>query len=429
MVAMDSDFLPRRGQNRNMQPRPQFPSGNLRRPGTTAFRPPDEVARQDEQQRQNDTAAHQAILGTPTPEGGKSSRNRKSFKEWLKSRTKKQWAIIIIIALLVLGGIGFAVYQIWIKPDSKPVQRAVVKPAPKPEPPKPITSTLTGLEIADAAINQRPVTAVMIENSMDARPQAGLNQAGVVFEAIAEGGITRFLTLFQDSEPDYIGPVRSVRPYYVQWAAGFDAAIAHVGGSGDALRMLREENVAKDLDQFFNPGPFRRVSNRVAPHNVYSNIASLRELQNQKGFTSSYKGFARKAEAKSAAPNATAIDFNISGAIYNPHYDYDAATNSYKRSEGGQPHTDEKSGQQLSPKVVIAMVMQQGRNDIYTTYNAVGNGDAFVFQDGALTKATWSKTDNKEPLIFKDINGNELKLNPGQTWISAVGSADRVTYK
>ncbi len=425
MVAMDRDFLPRRGQNRNTQSSPRLQPGNFRRPG--AFQPPEEVAHQDEAQHQSNTTAYQATLETPAPEGGKPP--RKSLKAWLKTRTKKQWIIIILIALLVLGGIGFAVYQILRGPEPKPVQHAVVKQEPKPEPPKPIYSTLSGLEISDAAINQRPVTAVMIENSLDARPQAGLNQASVVFEAVAEGGITRFLTLFQDSEPDYIGPVRSVRPYYVQWAAGFDAAIAHVGGSADALRMLRQDNVAKDLDQFFNPGPFRRVSNRVAPHNVYSNVTTLRELQNQKGFSSNYKGFARKTEAKSATPNATGIDFNISGALYNPHYDYDPATNSYLRSEGGKPHMDEKSAKQLSPKVVIALVMQQGRNDIYTTYNAVGNGDAFVFQDGALTKATWSKAGNKDPLIFKDINGNELKLNPGQTWISAVGSADRVTYK
>lgn len=423
---MNSDFLPRRGQNSNLPPRPQHRlrqrTNNWQQPAT--FRTPDEVARQEEEQA-NNAAAYQAIT-TAGPTGGKPP--RKSFKEWLRTRTKKQWIIIILVALLVLGGIGFAVYQLWLKPEPKPVQR-VVKQEPKPEPPKPIYSTLSGLEITDAAINQRPVTAVMIENSLDARPQAGLNQAGVVFEAIAEGGITRFMALFQDSEPDYIGPVRSVRPYYVQWAAGFDAAVAHVGGSGDALRMLRQENVAKDLDQFFNPGPYHRVSNRFAPHNMYSSVIALRELQTQKGFTSTYQGFVRKTEAKSPTPNATSIDFNISSALYNPHYDYDAATNSYKRSEGGKPHTDEKSGQQLNPKVVMALVMPQGRNGIYTTYNTLGSGEVFLFQDGTLTKGTWSKATNKEQFTFKDANGAELKLNPGQTWISVVGSADRVIFK
>jgi hypothetical protein len=423
---MDQDFLPRRGQNSSglrSRLRTQN-SNNWERP--VAFRPPEEVAKQEELQP-TDIDAYKAIANAIPASTGKPP--RKSFKEWLRTRTKKQWIIIILIALLVLGAIGFGAYQLWFKKDPKPVTKAVIKQAPAPEPPKPIYSTLSGLEIKDPAINQRPVTAVMIENSLDARPQSGLNQAGVVFEAIAEGGITRFLTLFQDSEPEYIGPVRSVRPYYVQWAAGFDSAIAHVGGSADALRMLRQENVAKDLDQFFNPGPYRRVSNRFAPHNMYSSVVALRELQTQKGFTSNYKGFVRKIEAKSAAPNATSIDFNISGAVYNPHYDYDAATNSYKRSEGGKPHTDEKSGQQLSPKVVVALVMPQGRNGIYTTYNTIGSGEAFVFQDGILAKGTWHKTANKEQFTFTDQGGGELKLNPGQTWISVVGGADRVTFK
>jgi hypothetical protein len=268
----------------------------------------------------------------------------------------------------------------------------------------------------------------MIENSLDARPQAGLAQAGVVFEAIAEGGITRFLTLFQDLEPDYIGPVRSVRPYYVQWAAGFDSAIAHVGGSADALRMLRQDKVAKDLDQFFNPGPYRRISSRFAPHNMYSSVVTLRELQVQKGFTSKYSGFERKKEDKAATPTVTSIDFNISGAVFNPHYDYDAATNSYKRSEGGKPHLDEKAGQ-LSPKVVIGLVLPQGRNGIYTTYETIGKGEAFVFQDGVVLRCTWTKNSNADQIKFTDGAGAPLKLIPGQTWISAVGSSDRVIYK
>jgi len=115
---------------------------------------------------------------------------------------------------------------------------------------KPTTeaSKLTGVQV-DPAVNQRPTTAVMIENSTAARPQSGLDQAGVVFEAIAEGGITRFEAIYQDSQPAYLGPVRSVRPYYIQWALGFDAAIAHVGGSPEALSDIKTWN-AKDLDQF-----------------------------------------------------------------------------------------------------------------------------------------------------------------------------------
>jgi hypothetical protein len=219
-----------------------------------------------------------------------------------------------------------------------------------------------------------------------------------------------------------------VRPYYIQCLAGFDAAVAHVGGSADALAMLKRGE-AKDLDQFANPGPYRRVSNRYAPHNMYSSVVALRQLQQQKGFTSEYTAFPRKAEAKSAAPNATVIDFNISGALYNPHYQYDPATNSYLRSEGGKPHTDEKSGKQLAPKVVIALTMAQGSRGVYTTYGNIGSGQAHIFQDGVVTVGTWTKADAKSQITFTDANGAPIKLNPGQTWLSVVGATSRISYQ
>jgi hypothetical protein len=417
---MDNSFLPRRGQNQNAHNTPQY---HPRTPQRPVFRTPETVAAEEEQHPNTNTAG--PLIGGAG--GHKPPKHKRSFKEWLKGRTKKQWIIFAVIVVLVLGAGGFLAYKLLHKP-APVVQKAVITKGETPKPVEPITSKLTGLPISDATINDRPVTAVMIENSPTARPQSGINQAGVVFEAVAEGGITRFLTLFQDTEPDYIGPVRSVRPYYVQWLSGFDAAVAHVGGSADALAMLKRGE-AKDLDQFFNPGPYHRISSRPAPHNMYSSVIALRELQQKKGYTSNFTGFARKPEAKSATPNATSIDFNISGAIYNPHYDYDAATNTYKRSEGGQPHIDQQSGQQLSPKVVVSLVMPQGSNGIYTTYNTLGSGEAYVFQDGILTKGTWHKASNKEQFSFTDANGTPLKLDPGQTWISVVGGSNRITYK
>lgn len=361
-------------------------------------------------------------VSAPTP--------KRTLKDRLRSLSKKQWIIIGVVAFLILGGGGTAAFMLLGNNTEEPA-KPVVKQSVTPEPAKPTTvaSTLTGVQV-DPAVNERHVTAVMIENSLDARPQAGLNDAGVVFEAIAEGGITRFMTLFQDVEPDYVGPVRSVRPYYVQWLNGFDAAVAHVGGSADALAMLRNGK-GKDLDQFFNPGPYGRVSSRYAPHNMYTSIPKLNDLETSKGWTkSNYTPIPRNlTESPSKAPDVKQIDFNVSGAVYNPHYDYDQASNSYKRSEGGKPHTDEKSGAQLMPKVVVGLVMPQGRNGIYTTYQTIGSGDAFVFQNGTLNKGTWHKSANGSNFTFTDAAGKELKLNPGQTWFTVVGGSDRVTFK
>lgn len=354
-------------------------------------------------------------------------KHRRSFKEWLKSITKKQWIIIGIVAGLLLIGGAVGAYFL-LKDDKKPVvqEQKQEEPAPEPEPTT-VASNLTGLQV-DKSVNDRPVTAIMIENSLDARPQAGLLGAGVVFEAIAEGGITRFVTLFQDSEPDYIGPVRSVRPYYIQWALGFDAAIAHAGGSAEGLNMIKSLGV-KDLNH--NSSYFWRVNNRTAPHNLYTSMQKLREYEAQKGYgKANYTPLLRKSvEAPSTAPVGTNIDFNISSSNYKVHYDYDAAGNTYKRSEGGKPHTDERSGAQLAPKVVVALIMPQGKNGIYTTYGVIGSGQAVIFQDGTVSEVTWKKDSNTANFTFTDASGNPFQLTPGQTWFTALGGRDRVTYQ
>lgn len=337
------------------------------------------------------------------------------------------WLIGIVLFIAIFGIVGFITMH---KPTAtQPV--VAVKTVKKVEAQKPLTapSTLSGLAVAPE-VNQRPVVGVMIENSAAARPQSGLSQAGVVFEAIAEGGITRFLALFQDQQPTNIGPVRSARPYYVQWDEGFRAAYAHVGGSADALADIKAWNV-QDINQFYNSGPFHRSATRPAPHNMYSSVVDLAALAVQKGYKSEFTGFARKVETPSKQPNATAIDINLSSALYNVHYAYDATSNSYLRSEGGAPHTDD-TGKQLAPKVVIAMVVpvsaggRTSQGGSYSNYNPIGSGIAFVFQDGRLITGSWNKASNTAQISFTDAAGAVINLNPGQTWISAVASGSQV---
>ncbi len=293
--------------------------------------------------------------------------------------------------------------------------------------PKEVTSKLTGVVISPE-LNNRPVTAIMIENSPDARPQSGLYDAGVVYEAIAEGGITRFTTLFLESQPSNIGPVRSARPYYLDWIMPFDAAIVHAGGSAVALADIKSLGI-KDLDHGANGQAFRRVSNRAAPHNLYTSMAEIDKLQQAKGFTSNFTGFPRKKDAPSATPNVKSIDFDISGELYKSHLDYDAASNSYLRSEAGRSHIDETTGKQLNPKVVIALIINWSQSGIYSVYQTTGSGKILVFQDGTVTEGTWSKAGRKDQIMFTDAAGQPLKLNAGQTWITALADAGRVKYQ
>lgn len=364
-----------------------------------------------------------------------NKKKRPAAIAWFKKLSRKQKILFFgglgLVLLLLIGG-GIWAYQASRpkpKPAPAPVAKKVEPPAP---PPKPTTeaSRLTGVQITPE-LNKRPVTGIMIENSPDARPQAGLIDAGVVYEAVAEGGITRFLALFLESQPEHIGPVRSARPYYVEWALNFDAAYAHVGGSPDGLADIKALGV-KDLDQFANGGYYQRVSSRYAPHNVYTSMAKMDELKTKKGYTSSnFSGFERKAEAPSPTVAARTIDLAISGALYNVHYDYNQPTNSYNRLEGGRPHTDERSGTQLSPKVVVVLVVNQGlmADRIHTTYQTTGSGAMFVFQDGVMTKGTWHKPDRKAQYRFANEAGGPLQLNPGQTWITLVNNPGAVTAK
>lgn len=335
---------------------------------------------------------------------------------------------IAAIALLVASGMTVLAWM-WRQPEP---QMPIIYSTPKKTPPPVYYSPLTGVGLPEEAPTKRPVTAVIIENSPEARPQSGLKEAGVVYEAIAEGGITRFVALYQEGRPGLVGPVRSVRPYYVEWAAAYDPAVAHIGGSKRALDMIRSGSYGVDLDQFFNAGAYWRANDRRAPHNVYTNFDRLDNLTARKGKTSSsFEPLSRKDEAKSEAPTATRINLPISSRWYNVDYTYDADSNSYVRHLGGEAHTDREAGQ-LQPKVVVAIqvsmtrAMEDGfREQIVTT----GSGKAYVFQDGTVTEAVWQRPEPKSQLALIGSDGKPLSLNRGQTWITALPNTKVPTWQ
>lgn len=339
---------------------------------------------------------------------------------WFKRHKKLTIALWIVGALLVAGGTVGAIYLLAPKPVEQ-IKIAPEKPKPKPEPVR-YYSPLTGSEVKDQVTTTLPVTGIMIENSPSARPQSGLKDSGVVFEAIAEGGITRFLVLYQEQKPQLIGPVRSVRMYYVDWIAAFNASVAHIGGSASALNEVRNGSY-RDIDQFFNASAYWRATDRYAPHNVYTSFERLDALNAKKGYTSStFTGFTRKDSTASKAPNATSIDVKISSALFNSHYNYNAATNTYDRSQAGQAHVDRESGQ-ISPRVVVVLKVTETtvREDGYReSINVIGEGGAVIFQDGIAQEVTWRKPSKTAQITFTDAEGKDVPLARGQTWLTAV---------
>jgi len=339
---------------------------------------------------------------------------------WFRRHKKLVIVLSIVGALLIGTGIATALYFV-NKPTETDTPTKVTKPTPKPEAKK-YYSPLTGKLVDNEAATTQAVTAIMIENSPDARPQSGLKDSGVVFEAIAEGGITRFLVLYQQEKPQLIGPVRSVRMYYVDWLAAFNASVAHIGGSAAALAEVRNGNY-RDIDQFFNAEAYWRASDRYAPHNVYTSFENLDALNDSKGYTTSeFTGFTRKDSKADTSPTATIIDVAISSYQYNSHYDYNTETNLYDRSQAGAAHLDRESGQ-ISPRVVIVMKvpMQTILEDGYREQiNTIGSGSATIFQDGDAKEVTWTKNSRAEQITFTDAEGKDVPLARGQTWITAV---------
>lgn len=412
----------------DIRPRPELPKTNNDEKPNDSLQPIEQFADQDNQREAPIAVDEEGFVLAP----GETKKKFKNFWRpqwphvWWRNASKKERIIASTVVAVMLIASGGALYALTKKdPPPPPPAPVVVK---KVEPPKTTEpSRLTGVEIP-IATNKRPVVAIQIENSPDARPQAGLKDAGIVFEAIAEGGITRFNAMYLEGQPDYIGPVRSIRPYYIDFFAPFDAALVHAGGSAEGLAKVRDLGI-KDLDHSNTPGAFRRVSDRYAPHNLYTSMAELDKASAAKGYTkSTFKSWPRKAEKKNQPIKAKAIDFNISSALYNVHYDYDPAANNYHRSMGGRAHNDHRSGQLITPKVVVALVMGYAKNGIYSVYQTTGSGEMYVFQDGQIQKGTWKKAGTKDQFQFIAADGKPLALNPGQTWVSVLRSPAEITH-
>lgn len=298
------------------------------------------------------------------------------------------------------------------------IMRKEVPVVETPIPGQKYYSLLTGQEV-DKVVSERPILGIMIENSEEARPQTGLDSAGIVFETVTEGGITRYLALYQENMPEEVGPVRSVRPYFVDWLMGFDASVAHVGGSHEALEMMDNRNT-KSLNQFYNEAPYYRRNDREAPHNMYARTKDLMALQAEKGHkTSKSKGFPRSDEAPSTQAGASTVTINYSDDIFQAQFRYDQPSNSYTRYLSGQPHIDAANNKPITVKNLIVIKMT---GDI----QALSEGEAILYKDGIAQTIKWKQSNFNKRIELIDEKGEEVPLNRGDSWfavIPASGSA------
>ena len=341
------------------------------------------------------------------------------------------------IGVLVLAAGSFASFKL-MRHKSAPV--AAIKPSPSPAPttsPAVYYSPVTGLQVPDAATAQQPVVGVMIENLYpDARPQSGLGSAGIVYEALAEGGITRFLGIFQEPFPVSLGPVRSLRPYYLDWGLEHDIPVAHAGGSEPALNAIKPLGL-KDINALVYDGTyFLRTKDRLAPHNLYTNSDLLSKILVKLGFATAptFSPQIRKSDTPQPAATHPVINIPYSTSVYAVKYQYDPPTNSYLRFMGGVPHVDRLTNQQIKVKNVVVefIPVTYGTQPVdgkpETDYHMIGTGQALVFEDGGVSTATWTKPDDHAPTTLIGSDGKPVQFNRGNTWFEAVPTGDAVTY-
>lgn len=272
------------------------------------------------------------------------------------------------------------------------------------------------------------VFAVMVENSTDARPQSGIDEAFLVYEAPVEGDITRWLALFSaDTEVDEIGPVRSARPYYVRLATGWDALYAHVGGSPESLELIDDRGVY-DLNEFFWGYLFWRSRWRSAPHNVYTESERLQEGWDEVIDDEVVYGgrlFKDDMTEGKVAEHVVTIPYNNS--YYNVDWEYQPETNDYSRYQEGRVAKTKKGDEIVANNIAvlktsIAVIDEVGRKDI----DVIGSGEAIVFIDGATIEGTWKKNSMGEIERFFDASGNEIEWNAGVTWVQVIDEDNEV---
>ena len=306
-------------------------------------------------------------------------------------------------------------------------------PSPTPAPPSNLVrAPLTGLLVSPAAARRHPI-AVMIDDHLGARPQSGFNSAAIVWQAPAEGGIPRYMLVFQDTIPKSVGPIRSAREYFLEWAAEYRSMYVHAGGSPQALATLRSSghgSLVWNAEGLRFDGSFLfRVHFRIAPHNLYTDGTRLRALA-----TFLHVGDGTVKPTWSFRPAAGDVERPAAGAITVSYplyetiaYRYDPLTNSYRRYINGskKPQVDAADGKVVAPKNVVILRMhfapiagahQKGRLEA----TDVGRGPAWIATGGVTIQGTWRKAARGAPTLLFGPSGRRIVLTAGQTFVNVM---------
>jgi len=310
-------------------------------------------------------------------------------------------------------------------PKATPPDPVLPKPKPKP---KPVVWPLNGTRTGTKKVPARPAVAVKIENSTQARPQTGLQQADIVWEQVVEGGISRYVAVYHSELPGTVGPIRSVRPMDPAIVAPMRGILAYSGGQPPFIRAVGAANVQSVTMDGGDPG-FRRSGNRAAPHNVYGSVKTFAAQAGDLRATPppAQFSYAAKAGQGSAARNdrrGRVADVRLSPA-QRTVWRWKTSTKRYARYDGSTPSVS--SGRQLHAKNVLLLSVKLANTKYRDPSGApvpetqmVGSGEGVLLTRGKALAVDWSKKSTRKKLVLATRGGNPVSLDPGNLWIELV---------
>ena len=333
---------------------------------------------------------------------------------------------------------------------------------PKTEP-CPLNGTLYSKQQKDWWEKHRPL-GIMIENHQEARPQSGLSSADVLYEAVAEGGITRFLAIYYCNVADNVGPIRSARTYFLDFISEYGSSplYVHVGGANqpgpaDALSQIEDYGWVglNDMNQFSIGFPtfwrdYDRLGHPVSTeHTMYSTTEKLLQFASTKrkltaqdsdgvSWTKGFVPYSFKEDAvvdQRPASQKIHLEFWTKDPDYAIDWIYEPANNIYKRNNGSKPHTDLNNKKQLTAKnIVVLKMIETHANDGYEDnqhllYGTKGTGRAHIFMDGKETVGTWRKDSRIARTLLFDNTGLPIKFDKGTIWFEILPTDGILTVK
>lgn len=385
---------------------------------------------------------------SPTPSSKPKSTSK--FKTWLTNN--KGLLFLTIGSTAISAGALFYLYFYVIKVPPLPsqiigkignfVEPSLVSLAPVyptatvPGVPRTEESPLNGVlftkEAMSKMLKRRPV-AVMTNNHIAGRPQSGLNDADIVYEAVTESGITRYMSIFWSEGPNKVGPIRSSRQYFLEWLSPFDALYIYDGcaSTSDPRTNACGNIYSYSIKSVATRGAWR-TNDRLAPHNEYSSILNAWEYgkeNNWDEFPEKTESWKFKRDAKfdeRGTKTKVKVTFRqdmTNGGDYDSEWIYNRNTNMYTHKIGGQTDIDLESKKSITAKTVIVEETTvtdafDGKGRVITT--TIGQGNAKILMDGKIINAKWKKSSRSDRTRYYNSSGEEIEFNRGRVWISVI---------